>query len=103
MFELAKANGTLKAVGELTIYHAASARTALQEAMAGPASLDLDLAGVTELDTAGVQVLLWAKREARSRGAQMPFHSHSPAVLEVFDQLNLAGCFGDTLVLSPKA
>lgn len=103
MFDLTRDGTTLKAQGELTIYHAAEAKAALHAALAGPGALELDLSGVSELDTAGVQVLLWAKREAAAQGVQLPFLHHSPEVLEVIDQLNLAGAFGDTLVLSPQA
>ncbi len=103
MFDLTHDGDTLKATGELTIYHAAEAKAAFQAALAAPDGLQLDLSGVAELDTAGIQVLLWAKREAQARGAQLPFLHHSPVVLEVIDQLSLAGAFGDTLVLSPQA
>lgn len=94
---------TLLLSGELTIYHAAEARTRLGEELAADPALEVDLSGIEELDTAGAQVLLWLKREARARGGAVPFTRHSPAVLEVLDQLNLAGAFGDTLLIAPTA
>jgi anti-anti-sigma factor len=103
MLQFERPGTALKLEGELTIFHAAEAKARLGEELAGAGPLELDLSGVEEVDTAGVQVLLWLKREARNRGASVPFMHHSPAVLEVFDQLNLAGAFGDTLLIAPKA
>ena len=99
-----KGHCELRLSGELTIYAAAEAKARLGpylEAAAEP--LELDLSGIEELDTAGIQVLLWLKREARARGAVVPFAHHSPAVLEVYDRLNLAGAFGDVIVIAPNA
>ncbi len=103
MITFARDQHTLLLSGELTIYHAAEARTRLGEELAADPALEVDLSGVEELDTAGAQVLLWLKREARARGGAVPFTHHSPAVLEVLDQLNLAGAFGDTLLIAPTA
>jgi len=103
MLTFSRTGPVLKPEGELTIFEAAEARNRLREELAAGGDLQLDLSGIAELDTAGVQVLLWLKREARSRGAGVPFAHHSPAVLEVFDRLNLAGAFGDILVIAPSA
>lgn len=93
----------LQVSGELTIFHAAEARFRLREELEGAKGLEVDLSQVTELDTAGAQVLLWLKREARAQGRSVPFVHHSAAVVEVLDLLNLAGALGDTLVLSPNS
>jgi len=103
MMEMHRSGETLKIEGELTIYHAAEALARFREELAAGAALQLDLAGVSELDTAGAQLLLWLKHEAQARGQAVPFTHHSQAVLEVIDQLNLAGAFGDTLVLAPTS
>ena len=97
-----KSGGTLKLGGELTIYHVAEARLRFREELSLGSGLEVDLSGLEELDTAGAQLLLWLKREAWSRGLAIPFSHHSPAVLEVLDQLNLAGAFGDTLLIAPS-
>jgi anti-anti-sigma regulatory factor len=60
----------------------------------------LDLSGVEELDTAGVQLLLWLKQEARRGGYACTLVNHSPAVVEVLDLLKLAGTFGDPILLA---
>lgn len=101
----AKHNGhaVLKLAGELTIYTAAEARTGLAERLERKGPLpELDLSGVEELDTAGLQVLLWAKREAAAHDKPLPFANHSPAVVEVFDLLKIAAIFGDPILISPS-
>ncbi|HLO65969.1 MAG TPA: STAS domain-containing protein [Holophaga sp.] len=103
MLAFSRTGSVLKPEGELTIFEAAEACRRLREELDAGGDLQLDLSAVAELDTAGVQVLLWLKREARSRGSAVPFAHHSPAVLEVFDRLNLAGVFGDILVIAPSA
>ena len=55
-----------------------------------------------ELDTAGVQLLAWIKQEAKRRGKPLTLSAHSPAVVEVFDLLQVAGLFGDPILLAPS-
>ena len=92
----------LRLEGELTIYSVTEARDALSAALDQQPSLQLNLAAVEELDTAGVQLLAWMKQEARRRGKALAFTGHSPAVVEVFDLLQVAGIFGDSILLAPS-
>ncbi|MDD3609072.1 MAG: STAS domain-containing protein [Halothiobacillaceae bacterium] len=85
--------------GDLTIYSAAAFRETLLELLVPGLTLEMDLGGVNELDTAGAQLLLVAKRELAAREGQLKLHNHSPAVIEVLDLLNLAGHFGDPLLI----
>jgi anti-sigma B factor antagonist len=94
---------SLKLSGELTIYTAAQARGELQARLEKHKNLELDLWGVEELDTAGVQVLLWAKREAKNRGRALPFVNQSSLVIEIFDLLKVTGIFGDPILIAPDA
>ena len=86
--------------GELNIYRAAEIKDSLLGALVLSQSLEVDLAGVTELDSAGVQVLMLAKNTARSMQRELRLCAHSPVVVEVFELLNLASFFGDPLVIS---
>jgi anti-sigma B factor antagonist len=83
----------LRLEGELTIYRAAELKRALVEAVAGPGPLEVDLSTVTELDTAGVQLLLMACRAAREGNKRLRLVAQSAAVTEVFDLMNLASHF----------
>ncbi|TAK81142.1 MAG: anti-sigma factor antagonist [Aquabacterium sp.] len=85
--------------GELSIYRAAELKAELLAAIKPKATLEVDLSGVTELDSAGVQVLMLAKRAARDLGGELKLSAHSPAVVEVFELLDLAAHFGDALLV----
>lgn len=101
-----KRNGhpTLQLSGELTIYEASEARTLLAARLdAQGKKLELDLAGLEEIDTAGIQVLLWLRREAEARGKLLPFTNHNPAVLAVFDLLKVTALFGDPILITPTS
>ena len=99
----AAAASTLLALdGELSIYRAAELRETLLQALAGlstGALLELNLAGVSELDSAGVQLLMAAKKSAHATRHALHLVGHSPAVIEVFERLDLASHFGDPLLL----
>jgi len=90
---------TLAIDGELTIYRAAELRVVLQDAFAQSGDLEIDLAAVTEMDSAGVQLLMAAKKTAAAQQRELRLVGHSPAVLEVFETLDLAGHFGDPLLM----
>ena len=87
---------TLRIQGELTIFRAMELKPAL---LAEPAVEEIDLSGVTDLDTAGVQLLMLAKKTALSHNRDVRLVGHSPAVLDVFELLNVAAYFGDPLVM----
>jgi anti-sigma B factor antagonist len=74
--------------GALTIYEASTAMTTLLAALEGATGLEVDLSNVSELDTAGAQLLMLVKREAEAAGKDFALSGESPAVREVFD------CYG---------
>ena len=91
---------TVRVDGEFNIYRAAELKTQLLEALVSDTELDLDLSGVSELDSAGLQLLLLLKRCALEQQRSLRFVNHSPAVVEVLDLTNLAQQFGDPIVLA---
>jgi len=50
-----------------------------------------------------VQLLMLAKREANAAGRTLRLVGHSRAVLEAFELLDLAGHFGDPILLASAA
>ena len=56
--------------GEMTIYRAAELHPALRDAVRTQDAPALDLSAVTEFDSAGVQLLLVARREAGRLGTR---------------------------------
>ena len=89
--------------GELTIYRAAELKPAVLEPLQGGSDLEIDLSAVTEIDSAGVQLLMLSKRHAWTVQRELRLIGHSPAVLEVFELLDLAAFFGDPLLMPATA
>lgn len=92
-------NSRLALSGEMTIYNAAAIKEQLLAALDATQELELDLGQVGEIDTAGCQLLIMAKREAARRGKSLHLVEHSPAVLDVLNFYNVAAFFGDPLVI----
>lgn len=83
--------------GELTIYGVAEVKQQLWQALTSRDELDVDLAAVEEIDTAGLQLLLMSKRIP---GRQVRYLNHSPAVLQLIELSNVV--LGDPLVISDR-
>jgi anti-anti-sigma factor len=81
--------------GELTIYRAAELKPVLMAPFSQDQRVEIDLSGVTEIDTAGVQLLLMAQRHASALQRELCLSNLSPAVREVFGLLDLAPHFAD--------
>jgi anti-sigma B factor antagonist len=88
--------------GEMTIYRAAELKSLLMEKIAHHQEIEVDLSGVSEIDTAGLQLLVLAKREAASQRKQLRFDRHSRAVMDILDLADLAGFFGDPVVITSQ-
>jgi anti-anti-sigma factor len=89
--------------GELSIYTAMEQKEQLLQVLEQADTAELDLSRVTVLDTAGLQLLLLAKREASRLGKAFSISGHSEAVVEVLDLCNLTGYFGDQVFIPSTA
>ena len=92
----------IKLAGELTIYNAIEIKDKLMEALKQHKEMEIDLAKVTEIDTAGFQLLLLAKQEAANQDTALRLVNHSEATLEIINLYHMAGYFGDPIVLKRK-
>lgn len=86
----------------LNIYRALELKQQIDGALHSHEKLELDLAQVSEIDTAGLQLLIFAKREAQRLGKTLAIVAHSPAVRECLDFCNLAAFFGDPVVITAR-
>lgn len=86
--------------GELTIYTAAHEKQQLRAFLESGDELELDLSQVSELDSAGLQVLILMKQEAARQHKKLRYSMHSKAVLEVLEMCNLTAAFGDQVILT---
>lgn len=85
--------------GPMTIYNAGEIKTQLMSGLANANIVELDLSHVGEMDTAGFQLLVMAKRESQRHGHTLRIVAHSPAVREVIDFYNMDAFFGDPMVI----
>jgi len=86
--------------GSMTIYDATADKQTLLQALDDATELEVDLSSVAEMDTAGLQILILVKRESLATGKPLRLTGHSEASLDVLDRYNLAGYFGDPVVIS---
>ncbi len=94
------AGNRLHIVGEMTVSSAAAIRDEILAALpaGGTDEVEVDLSGVSEIDTAGLQIMLQLKRKC---GTRLRLVNHSPAVLQILDLSNLGAQFGDPVVIRP--
>jgi anti-anti-sigma factor len=85
--------------GEVTIATAAELKAALELAILEHNDTEVDLGAVEEMDTAGLQLMLMAKR---CEGKTVRFVNHSAAVLRVLELANLGQQLGDPLLIRPS-
>ena len=82
---------------ELTIAFAAASHQQLAEALgSGQPGLTLDLSGVTEFDSAGLQLLLAARRSLAARGQALSIHQPSAVVCDALAVFGLQDLLSTT-------
>ena len=91
---------TRSITGELTIYTAATEKQMLQDALDIADELEVNLSHVSEMDSAGLQVLIVLKQEAARRNKRLHYSMHSKAVLDILELSNMTASFGDQIVLT---
>lgn len=93
------ASSSLVLEGVVSIYVVGELKEKLLAGVRDNPELQLDLSQVTELDSAGLQLLYLAKREAIRQGHALRIVAHSDAVREVIDLCNLNAWFGDPTLI----
>lgn len=88
--------------GALLIYDAEEIKRQLIDALHAVRWLELDLSRISEMDTAGMQLLMLAKQESLRQDKTLRIVAHSPAVQEVIEFYNVAAFFGDPLVIPAR-
>lgn len=88
--------------GDFTIGNAEAIRGQFLDAIESAADIEVDLGQVAEIDSAGVQIMIAAKREAAKRGRSLRFAGHSAAVLDTLDLLDLSARLGDPVILQSR-
>lgn len=85
--------------GGMTIYQAGDLKMRLASLLKQPGPLEINLAAVAEIDSAGIQLLMLAKRCAHAAEKEFRLVAYSPAVSEAFELLHLGEYFDDPIVI----
>jgi anti-sigma B factor antagonist len=80
--------------GELTIYTVSDVLAGLRDYLKDRQVCDLDLSTVSEIDGAGLQLLLWVKSLAEVHGGRLRLVAYSTAVGDALNLLKLHQGFG---------
>lgn len=83
--------------GEMTIYSARDWRDRLLIAMSAPGDVELDLSGVSEIDAAGIQLLVSLRLEAADSDRALRLLAISARVTEALTFCRLMDFFKDVL------
>ena len=88
---------TLHIDGDMTISTAATLKKELMEHITQPCECEIALSEVSKMDSAGMQLLILAKREAIRHNTPLRLIGHSRAVLDIMDTYNMTAYFGDPI------
>jgi anti-anti-sigma factor len=86
--------------GEMTIFMVQELREAIMPAIAQNNEIEIDLTRVTDIDAAGLQLMVAIKLEAILRGKTLRYVGHSKPVLDMIDLCDLGSFFGDQVVMA---
>jgi anti-anti-sigma factor len=90
---------TVKLSGDVTIFEISEMWQKLDPVLRETDEIDIDLGGVSDIDTAGLQLLMVAKKAEQESAKSVHLLNHSEAVIDALEVFDLAGYFGDPLVL----
>ena len=85
--------------GELNIYSASELKNKFLDLLDSHEQLIVELNNVTSIDTSGIQILIFLKREADLLKKKLILKSHNQVVLRFFDLYGLVGYFADKIVI----
>jgi anti-anti-sigma factor len=102
MFKYQKLKDRCKVIidGEMTIYTVAELKQKFDEILADRDDLEIDLNGVTEIDSAGIQLLMLAKKSRDGESHALSLVNHSRPVLETLETMGLVPYFGDQVFIA---
>lgn len=83
--------------GGAILSYASELKEVLLDSIATHPDIEVRLHEINEIDTAAIQTLWLAKREARQANKTLRYVDHSPAIVELLQIYNLIEEFGDPL------
>ncbi|QYK03559.1 STAS domain-containing protein [Shewanella zhangzhouensis] len=86
--------------GPLTIYQAEELFNEIKSWLKQGEQLIVDLGAVTEIDSAGVQLLLMTSKEQEAHGLSLSLVNHSKVVIKCFEALGVLALFSDPVFIA---
>ncbi len=87
---------------EVTIYTVLEQRNKLQPHLKPGKVTNIDLSAVSEIDSAGIQLLIYLKKVASEIGAEMKLLNYSKEVFEVVELFDLTAFLADPVDVSAE-
>ena len=87
---------------EMTIYSASTLKKDLLNEVAANQNVEISLENVTEIDSAGLQIMIMLREFANQEHKDLHFIHHSPEVVDVMELVNLTTYFGDPIVMQAE-
>jgi anti-anti-sigma factor len=86
--------------GAMTINNAVSLKKSLDGVLDDPRELEINLCKVNEIDSAGIQLLMLAKKERARHDRETNLTAQSNVVVDALELLGLVPYFGDAIVVT---
>lgn len=85
--------------GDMTIYEAAETKELFEKTLFDNDDINVNLTNVSEIDSAGLQLMVSLKKAASKSEKTVTYVSHSQAVIDLLDLFNMTSHFGDPVVM----
>lgn len=85
--------------GDMTIYEAAETKELFEKALSDNDDINVNLTNVSEIDSAGLQLMVSLKNAASKSKKTVTYVAHSQAVIDLLDLFNMSSHFGDPVVM----
>jgi len=86
----------------MTIYEAMELQTLFSETLAAHEQVNVNLADVGEIDSAGLQLMVALKNDALKQKKSMVFTAHSCEVIAFLDLFNMSQFFGAPVIIASR-
>jgi anti-anti-sigma factor len=93
---------SISILNEMNIYSATELKTLLDKLIDDKRDMEINLDGVSEIDSAGIQLLMLIKQERNNNNLRLSLVQHSNAVLDAFEFLGLVSYFNDPILLTNR-
>jgi anti-sigma B factor antagonist len=93
---------SISILNEINIYNATKLKTLLDNLIYDKRCMEINLSEVSEIDSSGIQLLMFIKQERSKKNLHLSLVQHSNAVLDAFEFLGLVSYFNDPVLLTNR-